>query len=71
VVTDLGTYGFDETTGEMSLLTLHPGVTLDDVRANMGWEPRVADDVGETPPPTQEELRLIREELDPLGVASK
>jgi glutaconate CoA-transferase, subunit B len=71
VVTDLGTYGFDEGTGEMTLLTLHPGVTLDDVRASMGWEPRVADDVGETPPPTTEELRLIREELDPLGVASK
>jgi glutaconate CoA-transferase subunit B len=71
VVTDLGTYGFDEATGEMTLLTRHPGVTLDDVRANMGWEPRVADDVGETPPPTAEELRLIREELDPLGVASK
>jgi glutaconate CoA-transferase subunit B len=71
VVTDLGTYGFDEATGEMTLLTVHPGVTLEDVRANMGWEPRVADDVGQTPSPTAEELRLIREELDPLGVASK
>ena len=40
VVTDLATYGFDEETGEMTLRTLHPGVTLDEVRANMGWEPR-------------------------------
>jgi glutaconate CoA-transferase subunit B len=71
VVTDLGTYGFDEATGEMTLLTLHPGVGLDDVRANMGWEPRVADDLGETPPPSPEELRLIREELDPGGVYTK
>ena len=62
-----GTYGFDEATGEMTLRTLHPGVTLDDVRANMGWEPKVADDLGETPAPTEEELRLIREELDPGG----
>ena len=70
-MTDLGTYGFDEATGEMTLLTLHPGVSLEDVRTNMGWEPRVADDLGETTPPTAEELRLIREELDPLGVASR
>src|SRR5688500_7060604 len=35
VVTDLGTYGFDASTGEMTLLTLHAGVTLDDVSANM------------------------------------
>ena len=33
----------------------------------MGWEPRVADDLADTPPPTAEELRLIREELDPEG----
>jgi glutaconate CoA-transferase subunit B len=68
VVTDLGTYGFDERTGEMTLRTLHPGVTLDQVRENMGWDPMVTDDLGETAPPTEEELRLIREELDPAGV---
>jgi glutaconate CoA-transferase subunit B len=71
VVTDLGTYVFDEATGEMTLQTLHPGVTLDDVRANMGWEPRVAPDLAETPPPSPQELRLIREELDPGGVYTK
>ena len=70
-MTDLGTYGFDEATGEMTLRTLHPGVTLDDVRANMGWEPKVAHDLGETPAPTQEELRLIREELDPGGAYTR
>jgi glutaconate CoA-transferase subunit B len=68
VVTDLGTYGFDEATGEMTLLTLHPGVTLDQVRESTGWEMRVSDDLGETPPPTEDELRLIRTELDPQGV---
>ena len=71
VVTDLATYGFDEASGEMLLRTLHPGVTLDDVRVNMGWEPRVAEDLAETPAPTEEELRLIREELDPGGVYTK
>jgi glutaconate CoA-transferase subunit B len=71
VVTDLATYGFDDATGEMTVRTLHPGVSLDDVKANMGWDPRVADDLGTTEPPSDEELRLIREELDPGGVYTK
>jgi glutaconate CoA-transferase, subunit B len=71
VVTDLATYGFDGGTGEMTLRTLHPGITMDDVLANMGWEPRVVGEPGETPPPSTEELRLIREELDPLGTYTK
>ncbi len=69
VVTDLGTYGFDEATGEMTLLTLHPGVTLEQVRENMGWDPKVTADLGVNPEPTDEELRIIRE-LDPQGVSS-
>jgi glutaconate CoA-transferase subunit B len=70
VVTDLGTYGFDERTGEMTLLTLHPGVTVEQVREAMGWDPRISEDLGETPPPTQDELRLIRTELDPEGIST-
>jgi glutaconate CoA-transferase subunit B len=71
VVTDLATYGFDEETGEMTLESMHPGVTLDDVRANMGWDPRVAADVSETPPPTDGELRLLRDDLDPDRIYTK
>ncbi len=71
VITDLGEYRFDEETGEMTLVSMHPGVTLDDIHENTGWEMRVADDVRETPAPTDEELRLIREELDPEGVYSR
>jgi glutaconate CoA-transferase subunit B len=37
----------------------------------MGWEPKVATDLGVTPAPSSEELRLIREELDPAGVYTK
>jgi glutaconate CoA-transferase subunit B len=70
VVTDLGVYHFDEH-GEMRLDSLHPGATLDTVRAAMAWEPRIADALGETPAPTAAELRLIREELDPGGVYTK
>jgi len=70
VVTDLAIWHFDET-GEMRIDSLHPGVTLDDVRAATGWEPKVAATIATTPAPTTEELRLIREELDPGGAYTK
>jgi glutaconate CoA-transferase subunit B len=69
-VTDLGIYHFDGS-GEMRLDALHPGASLDEVRATIGWQIRVADDVAETPPPTDDELRIIREELDPGGAYTK
>ncbi len=71
VVTDLGIYHFDDATGEMRLDSLHPGATIEQVRDAMGWEPLVTDVVATTPAPTTEELRLIREELDPHGVYTK
>jgi glutaconate CoA-transferase, subunit B len=70
VVTDLGIYHFDES-GEMRLDSLHPGATLDEVRATIGWEPRVSPDLATTIAPTDAELRLIREELDPEGMYAK
>ena len=45
--------------------------TVDDVRAATGWDLKVADDLQITPDPSGEELRLIREELDPDGVYVK
>lgn len=71
VVTNLAAFGFDESTGEMELRSLHPGVALEDVRAATGWEIRVAPELAETPAPTGEELRLIREELDPGGAYTR
>ena len=71
VITGLGVYGFDEATGEMTLQSLHPGVTMDKIRDSTGWEMNVAGDVRETPSPTDEELRLIRQELDPTGAYSR
>ena len=42
-----------------------PAMVQDDVRANLGWEPRVASDLLATDPPSREELDLLRHELDP------
>jgi glutaconate CoA-transferase subunit B len=71
VVTNLAVYRFGETTGEMEVASLHVGVTLDEVRDNTEWDIRVAGDLTETPAPTEEELRLIREELDPDGAYTR
>jgi glutaconate CoA-transferase subunit B len=66
VVTGLGVFGFADD-GEMELRSTHPGVSVEEVQENTGWELSVAPDLEETPRPTNEELRLIREELDPDG----
>ena len=70
VVTDLAIYHFDES-GEMRLDSIHPGVTLDQVRDTIGWAPKMAEPLATTPEPTAEELRLIREVLDPDGAYTK
>ncbi len=68
VVTDKCVFRFDETTGEMVLESLHPGVNLAEVQEGVGWKLKVAPDLSETEPPTEEELRLLRDELDPQGL---
>ena len=68
VVTTLAVMGFDAETRRMKLESLHPGVSLDDVRRNTGFEFPVDEPLVETPAPTSEQLRLLREEIDPQGV---
>jgi glutaconate CoA-transferase subunit B len=61
LVTDLCIMKPGEETKEMSVVSLHPGVTMDAVRAATGWEVRAADAVEETPPPTATELEALRD----------
>lgn len=68
VVTDLALFDFANPEREMQLTAVHPGVTIEQVRAAVGWNLRLADDVAETPPPTSDELQVVREELDPEGI---
>ena len=58
VVTDHGI--LEPREGELTLTHLHPGVTAEEARAATGWELKVADDVAQTAPPTDEELRALR-----------
>jgi len=68
LVTDKCVFRFDEATGEMTLHSLHPGVELVEVQEAVGWELKIAPNLGETELPTDEDLRLLREELDPQGL---
>jgi glutaconate CoA-transferase, subunit B len=70
VVTDLGIMEPDET-GELVLAALHPGRTVDEAKANTGWDLKLAPQVRTTEPLTADELRLLREELDPQGIYLK
>jgi glutaconate CoA-transferase, subunit B len=64
VVTDLGI--LEPRNGELTLVCVHPGVSVDDVRAATGWKLAVADHVGTTEPPTAAELEALRA-LGPIG----
>lgn len=68
VVTDMALFDFASPDREMQLIAVHPGVTIEQVREAVGWNLRLADHVTETPPPTPDELRVVREELDPEGI---
>jgi glutaconate CoA-transferase subunit B len=65
VVSNLATLDFKGPDQTMRVRTLHPGIALDEVRAQTGFELAVAADLAETPAPTAEQLRIIREVIDP------
>ena len=66
IVTDLGVMGFEEKTKAMMIDSLHPGVDVDMVLSETGFELIVPSEIGSTEPPTEAELRILRDEVDPL-----
>ncbi len=70
VVTDIGLLEPDET-GELILTALHLGKSPQDAIANTGWSLKVAAPIRLTEPVTGEELKILREELDPTGIYLK
>jgi glutaconate CoA-transferase subunit B len=75
VITDLAVLGFHEETRRMEVRSLHPGVTLEQVRQATGFALTVREPLDTTRPPTEEELHILREEVDPhryiIGRAAK
>ncbi len=70
VVTDIGVMEPDET-GELMLTALHPGKTAQEAIDNTGWPLKVAESLRTTEPVAENELRILREELDPTGIYLK
>jgi glutaconate CoA-transferase subunit B len=66
IITDLAVMGFDAATRAMMIESLHPGVELDQVKAETGFELIVPGRIERTDPPHADELRILREEVDPL-----
>jgi glutaconate CoA-transferase, subunit B len=61
LVTDLAVFEPDPESREMTIVSLHPGVKRVQIGENTGWPPRYAANVSETPPPTAQELEVLRE----------
>ena len=65
VITNLAVLGFADATRRMQVESLHPDVSLEQVRDQTGFELECVSDIQQTEPPRQEELRILREDVDP------
>jgi glutaconate CoA-transferase subunit B len=68
VITDLAIFGFDPESKEMVLRSVHPGVEVEQLRSKIAWPLAAAANLEHTEPPSAEELRIVRDELDPGGL---
>jgi len=60
VITTMGVMKFDEKTKEMMLVSVHPGITADAVRANTGFPLKVDVELAQTPPPAEKEIAMLK-----------
>ena len=67
VITQLGLYGFDDSTKRMKLISVHPGITVEDIKANSEFDIIIPEKVEVSPTPTAEELKILHE-IDPAGM---
>jgi acyl CoA:acetate/3-ketoacid CoA transferase beta subunit len=70
LISDLGQFDFGGNPPEnrMRLISYHAGSSIKQIQAKTGFELEISPDVEETPPPTEEELRILRQEIDPQGI---
>lgn len=66
VVSNLCVIGFDDNTKQMQVESIHPGVTRDEIKARTGFELLWSPDLTESEPPSETELRILREQVDPF-----
>lgn len=68
VITQLAVFGFDEKTARMKLISLHPGVTIEEVRDNSSFDLIIPDKYKVSPEPTDRDLEILRKDIDPTGM---
>ncbi len=68
VITNLGYLDFEEKSKHMRLSTIHPGIDIETVKDSTGFELIIPDNLKKTKPPTEKELKLLREKVDPLRI---
>jgi glutaconate CoA-transferase subunit B len=68
VITDRALFSFDSDSREMTLIEVAPGETPDSIQAEISWHLKIGSSVKEMQPPNEEDLHLIRQELDPNGL---
>lgn len=71
IVTDLAVLDFTGPDGTVALTSIHPGVTIRQVADTTGFDLHIPADVPETRQPTEQELRIVREQLDPRGIRDR
>ena len=71
VITTMGVLRFDDRTKEMYLSSYHPGLSVDQVKQNTGWDLKISPSVKTTEPPTVKEVEILRKDLDPQGIFLK
>jgi glutaconate CoA-transferase subunit A len=68
LITDLGMFELDPEQKRFRLVSIHPGVSLDKIQAQTGGRFMIPEPLPQSEPPSQDQLRLIREEVDPFGI---
>ncbi|MFL6305181.1 MAG: CoA-transferase [Candidatus Sulfotelmatobacter sp.] len=68
LISDLGMFELDPEQKRFRLLSIHPGVSLDKIKAQTGGDFLIAEPLPHTEAPSEDDLRLIREEVDPFGI---
>ncbi|MCW4031985.1 MAG: 3-oxoacid CoA-transferase [Candidatus Bathyarchaeota archaeon] len=67
VITQLGVYGFDNTSKRMRLLSMHPGITIEEIKENCEFDLIIPDEVESSMEPTQKDIDMLKE-IDPTGI---
>jgi len=68
VITQFGLFGFDDATKRLKLISLHPGVTIDEVKENSQFEIILPDRIEISPEPSDRDLSILRREIDPAAI---